>query len=124
MAKNVPDTTLDVLPTKIATAVRLSVCASEPANYAAIAAATLANVALTPGNGNGDFTIANGDTNGRKVTVLAQNAIPITSSGTANHVVLDDGSAIILITTCTAQALTSGGTVSTPAFDDEVADAA
>jgi hypothetical protein len=77
---------------------------------------------MTAGAGNGDYTIADGDTNGRKLTVLQQTAMSITASGTANHIVLDDGTTLLYVTTATAQALTSGGTVTVPAWDIEIAD--
>jgi hypothetical protein len=70
----------------------------------------------------GDFTKANGDTNGRKVTVAQKSAVPIDASGTATHVAICDGSNVLLVTTCTSQALTSGGTVTIPTFKCETAD--
>ena len=122
MGKAAPDDTLDALLDKIATATRLSVCTDEPANFAGIAALQLASVTLTAGDGNGDYTVANGDTNGRKVTVAQQASIAITASGDADHIVLDDGTTLIYVTTCTLQTLTNGGTVTVPAWDAEVAD--
>lgn len=122
MAKAAPDSTLDPVLTEIATASRLCVCSAEPANFAGIAAVLLASVAVTPGDGGGDFAIANGDTSGRKVTVAQQTGMSISSSGTGNHIVLDDGASLVFVTTCTAQALTSGGTVTVPAWDVEIAD--
>jgi hypothetical protein len=122
MAKAAPDSTLDALLAEIATATRLVVCSGQPANFAGIAAVALADVTMTAGLGNGDYTAANGDTNGRKVTVAQQSAVPIDASGTANHISLDDGTDLIYVTTCTSQALTSGGTVTVPAWDIEVAD--
>ncbi|GIK42453.1 MAG: hypothetical protein BroJett011_62860 [Chloroflexota bacterium] len=102
---------------------RLDVCSGQPANYAGIAAVTLATVALTAGAGNGDYTLANGDTNGRKLTVAAQSGLSVTASDTATHIAISDGSATLLyVTTCTSQALTSGNTVNVPAFDIEIAD--
>lgn len=122
MGKAAPNTTIDPLLTKVATADRLTVLTGEPANFAGIAAVLLASVALTPGDGNGDYVISDGDTNGRKVRVAQQASISITTSGTATHVALDDGSILIYVTTCTSQALTSGGTVTVPLWDVEVAD--
>lgn len=121
MAKKCSDAYMDAMLDLIATADTLTVCSGEPANVAGIAAVALAAVALTPGDGNGDFTIANGDTNGRKLTVAQQSGVPIDTSGTATHVVIDDGTNLY-VTTCTSQALTSGGTVTVPAWDIEVAD--
>lgn len=122
MAKAVPDVVLDAALDEIATATRLVVCSAEPANYAGIAAVLLASVALTAGDGNGDYVVANGDASGRKLTVAQQADIAITASGTATHVALDDGASLQYVTTCTSQALTSGGTVTVPAWDIEIAD--
>jgi len=96
---------------------RLAVLPSEPANIAAITANLLASV-VTDGS---DFTKANGDTSGRKVTVATQVDMSIGSDGTATHVSIDDGTDFY-VTTCTSQGLTSGGTVTTPAWDIEIAD--
>lgn len=121
MGKACSDTHMDAMLDNIALATTLTVCSAEPANQAGIAAVALADVTLTAGDGNGDYTIGDGDTNGRKLTVAQQADVDIDSSGTASHVVLDDGSSIY-VTTCTSQALTSGGTVTIPAWDIEVAD--
>ncbi len=128
MAKFAPDVTLEGLLAQAALADEMYVCSGQPANYAGIAAVTLAGpITLTPGNGGGDFTYADGDTSGRKVTVAAQNGASVTASGTATHIVLATGGATDLlryVTTCTSQALTSGNTVNVPAWDIEVADPA
>ena len=122
MAKKLPDPTLDALLEKVATCTRLTVCSGEPANFAGIAAVMLADVVMTAGHGNGDYTKADGDTNGRKLTVAQQTAVPIDTTGTATHICLDDGTTLLACTTCTSQGLTSGGTVTVPAWDIEVAD--
>lgn len=124
MAKATPDAVLDVFLDEIALSDELHVCSGEPANYAGIAAVQLAVVALTPGDGNGDFTIAN-HTSGRKLTVSQQAAIDILVSGTATHIVLAVGGAtdvIKQITTCTSQALVDTGTVTVPAYIISIAD--
>lgn len=124
MAKATPDAVLDTMLNDIALADELYVCSGQPANYAGIAAVALADVALTPGNGNGDFTIAD-HTSGRKLTVAAQSAIDIDVSGTATHIVLAVGGAtdvIKQITTCTSQALVDTGTVTVPAYIISVSD--
>lgn len=124
MAKWSLDANMDAMLANIANnADMLHVCSGQPANYAGIAAVLLAEVALTVGAGNGDYTLADGDTSGRKLTVAAQAGVSITASGTATHIALSDGSATLYyVTTCTSQALTSGGTVDVPAWDVEVAD--
>lgn len=100
--------------------IRMAACSAEPANYAGIAAVRLAEVTMAPG----DFAIANGDVSGRKVTVAAKSGVSITTSGTANHIVLHNNSAILgYVTTCTALPLTAGAgnTVNFPAWKIEVA---
>src|SRR3990167_8555673 len=124
MAKATPDAVLDLILTGIALSDELYVCSGEPANYAGIAAVALATVALTPGDGNGDFVIAN-HTSGRKVTVSQQADIPIDVTGTATHIVLAVGGVtdvIKQITTCTSQALVDTGTVTVPAYLISVSD--
>lgn len=122
MAKYANDAVMDAALDVIATATRMDVCSAQPANFAGIAAVALADVTLD----SGDFTKANGDTSGRKVTVGAQNGVLIDTSGTATHVALSrvSDSTLLLVTTCTSQALTANGsnTVNVPAFDDEIAD--
>lgn len=122
MAKWANDLVMDAALDEIATATRMDVCSAQPANFAGIAAVALADVTLD----SGDFSKANGDTSGRKVTVAAQNGILIDASGTATHVALSrvSDSTLLLVTTCTSQALTANGsnTVNVPAFDDEIAD--
>lgn len=119
MSKLLTDAMIDGGLDKVATCIRFSICAGQPVSYADIAARTLATKAITAGA----FTKANGDTSGRKVTTAAQTDISISASGTADHVVIDDGTDYV-VTTCASQALTSGGTVSTNGFDLEISDPA
>lgn len=126
MAKVSPDAVLDGALDVIALADEMYVCSGVPTNYADIANVDLVGpIALTPGDGNGDFTIADGDVSGRKITVTAQNGASVTTSGTAINVVLATGGATDLIryvTECTSQALTSGNTANVGAWDVEIAD--
>src|SRR5690606_3684556 len=64
-----PDAVLDTMPARVAEATRITVCSDQPANFAGIAAVALADAAVTPGNGNGDFTIVNGAVSGRALQV-------------------------------------------------------
>lgn len=120
MAKVITDNLLDGGLDAIATCVEMNVCAGQPTSFADIAARSLAAVAID----SGDFAKANGDTSGRKVTVAQQANISITSSGTADHVAIDDGVDDYVVTTCTSQGLTAGGTVTVPAHDHEISDPA
>lgn len=120
MGKALPDAVLDLALAGIATATQLDVCsdAGTPTDLTG----SLASVALTAGDGNGDYTIGNGDVSGRKLNVAQQAGISVTGTGTARHIVLSLGGTIKLITTCTEQALTAGNTVTVPTFDCEIAD--
>lgn len=126
MAKAVHDDVLDALLAYIAdNCKRVTVCSTQPTTYTeGNATNKLADVDTTEGAGNGDFTIANGDTSGRKLTLAQQADIPIDTSGSAAHIAfLDvDNSKLLAVTTCTTQSLTAGGSVTIPAFDLEVAD--
>ena len=119
MAKAIADTVLDQACNKIATATRQCVCSGQPANFAGIAAVLLADNVMTAGSGNGDYVVEAGSQ--RKCTVVAQSAVPIDSSGTANHITYDDGATLLAVTTCTSQALTAGGTVTIPTHKFEFA---
>lgn len=112
MSKALDNSVLDAALDKLATAINVSLCSAQPANFAGIAAVKLAGGTHTAGVGNGSYTKANGDVSGRKLTIAARNNLSITASGTCNHIAYDDGTTLLGVTTCSAQALTSGGTVS------------
>jgi len=95
----------------------LTACSAEPTSQANIAVVSLASVVVGPG----DFTIANGDVSGRKVTTGAKTGVSITASGDATHIVVDDGTDYT-VTTCATTSLTSGGTVDFNAWDREILD--
>lgn len=101
--------------TKMNTCTRITVCAGQPTSYADITTRRLAYTTLA----GGDFTLAAGDVSGRKSTVAQKATVSITASGTADHVAIDDGTDYI-VTTCTSQALTSGGTVTIPTWKKEI----
>lgn len=127
MAKWQNDLMLDAALSYVDDGTLLTVCSAQPTTYTeASATYKLADVVMTAGAGAGDYTLANGDTSGRKLTVLQQSAVPIDTSGTATHVALSvsGSSTLLYVTTCTSQSLTSGGTVTVPAWDIEIADAA
>jgi hypothetical protein len=118
MAKAVPDAILDAM-LDAAEGTHIVITSAEPANYAGVSAVTLAGPAAI----SGSYTAAAGDVSGRKNTLPAQTGISIGTSGTATHVcVTNNTDTLYVVTTCTSQALTSGGTVDTPAFDHEIQD--
>lgn len=104
---------------------RLCVCSTEPTTYTeATSTYKLAIHTLTAGDGNGDWTIANGDASGRKLTLAEQAAISVDATGTAAHIAIADSgnSKLLFVLNCTSQSLTQGNTVTVPTFDIEVAD--
>lgn len=120
MAKSVNATVLDAALNLIKNnANQMVVCSAQPTTYAeANATYKLASVAMAAG----DYTLAAGDTSGRKVTMAAKTGISIATSGTATHIALIDtvNSVLYLVTTCTSQALNTGGTVDIPTWKYEI----
>jgi hypothetical protein len=116
VADAVLDGALNVLKT---TANLMTACSNQPANRAdAVTNMMLGNVAMN----SADYTIADGTTNGRKVTMAQKSNVTVAANGTANHVALVDGSNLLYVTTATAQALTSGNTMTFNAWAIEIAD--
>ena len=122
MGLSVSDTVIDAALDVIATCTRLDITSdsSTPTNLTN----TLANVTLTAGDGNGDYTIGDGDTSGRKITITAQSDITPTGTGTGKHLVLSLSGTIHYTTTITDQALSPSATFDIPAFDHEIRDPA
>lgn len=120
MAKFASDGSIDGGLDKIITFTAINICSAQPTSVAECDSLSLIPAHTLTG---GDFTKANGDTSGRKVTVASQASLSIDVSGTATHVAINDGTDFY-VTTCTSQALTSGGTVTIPAWDIEIADPA
>lgn len=120
MAKSVNSAVLDLALNDVKTnGNKMVVCSSQPTTYAeANATYMLANVTMA----SGDYTLAAGDTSGRKVTTASKTGITISNSGTATHVAIIDtvNSVLKLVTTCTSQALSTGGTVDVPAWKWEI----
>lgn len=111
----------DVLDGSLAvasSATRLVAVNGQPADFSAANAGKLAEAPLT----GGDFTLAAGDVSGRKVTVAGKSGLAVVAAGTADHVALLDvaGSRLLYVTTCPAQALVTGGTVSIAAWSIEI----
>lgn len=118
MAKFANDSVLDALLDKIATGTQLLVTTTQPADRAAALAASLSSATLT----SGSYAKSDGSPNGRRVTVAAQSNIAVTATGSATHVCIVDGTTLLYVTTVTAQTLTSGNTVTVPAWTITVAD--
>ena len=122
MAKTVHDDVLDGAFDVLDQGNLMIACTTQPTSRTeAVTTYALADVALTV---NTDYTKANGDVSGRKVTVAAKSSVLIDTSGTATHIAIVDGTRLLYVTTCTSQALTANGsnTVNFPAWDIEIAD--
>lgn len=122
MAKAMNDLFADAAFDYLDQSTLMVLCSAQPTTYTeAVTTYALADVAMTADT---DYTKANGDTNGRKVTVAAKSSVPVDASGTGNHVALVRVADTTLryVTTCTSQAVTAGNTVNFPAWDIEIAD--
>ena len=101
---------------------RIDVCSQEPTTYAE------ATSTYTLGNKTGLNTGATeaGATDGRRVIVPAITDGSVTSTGTATHWALTDGSAILVATgsLTSSQAVTSGNTFTLDAISLTIRDAA
>lgn len=109
MSKHTPAATLDAQAAIVAAANRLDLVSDEstPTDLSN----SLANVALTPGIGGGDFTIADGATSGRTLTVADKLGVAVTGSGIQRHWVLSLDGVIKEVGLVVQQQLVSGATV-------------
>jgi hypothetical protein len=123
MPKTVPDAMLDAAFDYMDQADTMHLCSTLDSSptYAEIVAASLASVSVTPDT---DFTKADGDTSGRKVTVAAKNGVSVTATGDGNHIALVRAadSTVRYVTTCVEQTVTSGNTCNIPAWKAELRD--
>ena len=97
----------------------LVVCSAQPASYAdAFTNYKLGSVAMA----STDYTLANGDVSGRKITVAAKAGVPVSVSGTATHVALIDTVNSILkhVTTTASTAVAASGTIDVGSYKDEI----
>jgi hypothetical protein len=125
MTKAAPDAMIDASLDYVAGSTIMTVCSSQPTTYAEATSNIgaggykIADVAVA----GGDFT-KDDDTSGRKVTVAAKSAVPIDVDGTALHIALSKvgDTTLRYVTTCTSQALTSGGTVDFPSWKINIQD--
>jgi hypothetical protein len=97
---------------------QLHLVSQAPASYGDVATYSLGFVTLTPGAGNGDYSIADGIVSGRRLN-LAQQVVPGTGSGTATHsVIIDtDNSFIKAVTTAPNYSMANGVNQAVPAYN-------
>jgi len=121
MGKSVHDDVLDAALNEIAdNGDIMFLCSAQPTTYAqASATYKLGEHAMTEGDGNGDYTIANGDAGGRKLTVTAQADVSASADGTVNHVAICDSVAekvLLVVTLSASKTVSNGDTVSVSAI--------
>lgn len=126
MGKLVADAVLDAALQYLEDNVNfISVCEGAPTTYehAHSTKGTATGKALAS-SATPTFTGPEDDTSGRKTTVDEEPSITVDASGTADHVALCNttGTALLYVTTATQQALTSGNTVTVPAWKISIAD--
>ena len=93
----IPDRALDAGLNDIAdNGDELFLCNAAPTNYTEASSTYALNAAhaVTVGDGNGDYTIANGDTSGRKLS-LAQQVVTPNATDDATHMAITDGSSVL-----------------------------
>ena len=123
MAATAPDTTLDALLDKIALSTQVDACTSSPANFAGISGVSVGNYTLTAGAGGASWTIANGDTSGRKLTLTAQSGNNGTGTGAANFLAYSDGATLHYVTDASGETINTGSPWTLASYDvAEVAD--
>jgi len=124
MAKLLPDSIINGMLDYIrARVTRINVNSTQPTTYAeATSTYKLATTTIT----STGLTVGDGDTSGRKFAVSSKTGLTIDTTGTAAHVSLSGstGSTLLLVTTCTTAALTTGNTVNIPTWDFEIRDVA
>jgi len=106
-------------------ATRMIASAAQPVatDYAGTVAARLSEASMAVGDYlSANETAANGG--GRKITVAAKSGANVIAAGTAAFVSLLDATRILYTTTCPAQMLATGGTVSFGAWDIVIGDPA
>ena len=118
MAKSVNSVVLDTGLNYVKNnANQIHVCSTEPTTRTeAVTTYQLASGAVT----GTDFVVGAGAGTGRKTTVAAQAGLTIDNTGTALHVAVTSATELLLVTTVTSQALSSGGTVDVASFEHEI----
>ncbi len=120
MTKTVNDDVLDAALDEIRDNCNLmTLCSQAPTTRTeAVTTYALADVSMS----SGDFTKANGDTSGRKLTVSAKNTVPVDTDGTGTHLALVDGTRLLYVTSCASTAVVDTGDCDIPAWDIELRD--
>lgn len=117
MAKEVHDDVLDgALSVIRLNATQISVCGNtEPTTYGQSTVSGTYRIAIDSALDSTDFVIADAGGGGRQITIGEQATLGVGSTATATWVCLCDvDDRLLFKTSCTAQALTAGNTVTIP----------
>ena len=96
-----------------------TLCNALPTTRAeAVVTYALADVAMVAG----DFTKADGDTSGRKLTIAAKYGVPIDVSDDAIYIALVDATRLLYVTPCVLKTLTAGEMIGIPSWKIELRD--
>ena len=116
------DAALDYISDNVA---QIVLCDGQPADYAdATTDSGSGGVALgEDALISTDFGAIADATSGRKLTVPQQADVDVDVTSTATHVALVSAAALLYVTTCVSQAVTSGNLVTIPEWDIEIRDA-
>lgn len=129
MAKKVLDAVMDAaLNEVINNADQVVICDGEPADYtdATTDSGSGGHALGEAAIGSGDFTLADGDTSGRKYDYGGTTGITVDVDGQADHVAFvdDTNSRLLVVTTVSnSQQVTAGNTADVQPFDHEIQDA-
>lgn len=118
MAKSIADVVYDAALDQISLANRMHLCVGQPTSFAEVLSQSLAALTVD----TTDFTKADGDTSGRKVTVAAQTGFSITATDTLDHVAFIDSTQLLCVTTHPSTLVSSGDSRNTAALDIELRD--
>lgn len=117
MGKYVNSSVLDAALDKVSTGTQLIVTAAQPTDRASAISNALASTSLT----SGDFTKSAGTPDGRKLTVAEKSGIVVSATGNAGHMSIIDGTSLLWVTTVATQAISSGNTITIPAWTVSIA---
>lgn len=119
MSKFVADAVMDAALAEIAdNGNQLHLVSQAPAVYADVGTYSLGMVVLTPGDGNGAYTIQAGLASGRRLS-LAQQTVEATDDGTATHAVIIDSveEDILQFTSAPSYNMVTGVNQTVPGYD-------
>lgn len=120
MAKYCNPNVLDSALNALTDADEMVACDGQPTDYADVATKAKATADLT----GGDFSLADGDTGGRKLVVAEKNGVDVDDDGVVDHVALIDTSTseLLYVTTADPQSVTVGSYVNFPEWSITIED--